>query len=48
MAISWSVTMWVSKMVWLGLVGWVSSCLVVADEIARSLRSGDIGAFHVA
>ncbi|XP_024186648.1 uncharacterized protein LOC121048854 isoform X4 [Rosa chinensis] len=30
-----------------GLTGWVSSCLTVADELATSLRTGDIGPFNV-
>ncbi|CAM9002718.1 unnamed protein product [Rhodiola kirilowii] len=38
---------WTGKMVWMALSGWVTSCLIVADEIAVSLRNGDIGAFHV-
>ncbi|KAL7604176.1 hypothetical protein Lser_V15G20715 [Lactuca serriola] len=27
--------------------GWVISCLTVADEIVGSLRTGNIGPFHV-
>jgi hypothetical protein len=33
--------------VWVALIGCVSSCLTVADELASSLRTGDIGPFHV-
>ncbi|XP_078152251.1 uncharacterized protein LOC144547470 [Carex rostrata] len=29
------------------LHGWVSSCLSIADEIARAIRRGDIGPFPV-
>ncbi|XP_068342178.1 uncharacterized protein [Pyrus communis] len=47
MAMQWGVTVWMAKMVWLALTGWVSSCLAVADEVAGSLRTGDIGPFHV-
>ncbi|CAK9178110.1 unnamed protein product, partial [Ilex paraguariensis] len=47
MAVPWSTTLWLVKMVWEALSGWVVSCLTVADEIASSLRTGDIGAFHV-
>ncbi|KAM0990715.1 hypothetical protein ACFX2C_009192 [Malus domestica] len=47
MAMPWGVTVWMAKMVWLALTGWVSSCLAVADEVAGSLRTGDIGPFHV-
>ncbi|PPE00864.1 hypothetical protein GOBAR_DD02141 [Gossypium barbadense] len=36
-----------AKMVWIALSGWVCSCLTIADEVAASLRSGDIGPFHV-
>ncbi|KAL9264259.1 hypothetical protein AKJ16_DCAP08480 [Drosera capensis] len=42
MAVPWKVSIWIAKMVWLALAGWVSSCLIVADDIASSLRSGDI------
>lgn len=38
---------WTGQMVWMALSGWITSCLIVADEIAVSLRTGDIGAFHV-
>lgn len=47
MAVPWSMTLWLAKMVWLALSGWVVSCLSVADEIANTLRNGDIGPFHV-
>ncbi|KAH6772186.1 transmembrane protein [Perilla frutescens var. hirtella] len=47
MAVGWSVTLWMARMVWMALSGWVVSCLTVADELAGSLRSGDIGPFHV-
>ncbi|KAI5682730.1 hypothetical protein M9H77_03958 [Catharanthus roseus] len=47
MAVPWSMTLWLAKMVWLALSGWVVSCLSVADEIANTLRNGDIGPFHM-
>ncbi|XP_025014895.2 uncharacterized protein LOC107262052 [Ricinus communis] len=47
MAMPWGTTLWMVKMVWIALSGWVSSCLTVADEVASSLRTGDIGPFHV-
>ncbi|MFS7996723.1 hypothetical protein Hanom_Chr12g01133151 [Helianthus anomalus] len=47
MAVSWSVSLWMENMVWLAIRGWVISCLTVADEIAGSIRTGDIGLFHV-
>lgn len=31
-----------------GLNGWIISCLSVANQIAISIRSGDIGPFTVA
>ncbi|KAF4374474.1 hypothetical protein F8388_016025 [Cannabis sativa] len=46
MAMPWGMTLWMTKMVWLALSGWVSSCLIVADEIATSFRTGDISPFH--
>nr|GEV29011.1 probable 3-hydroxyisobutyrate dehydrogenase, mitochondrial isoform X1 [Tanacetum cinerariifolium] len=46
-SLPWSMTAWMAKMVWIALTGWVISCLTVADEIAGSLRTGDIGPFHV-
>ncbi|XP_021282435.1 uncharacterized protein LOC110415191 [Herrania umbratica] len=47
MAMPWVMTLWMAEMVWIALSGWVSSCLTIADEVADSLRSGDIGPFHV-
>ncbi|EMS68806.1 hypothetical protein TRIUR3_10566 [Triticum urartu] len=34
-------------MVWAVLAGWVSACLLVANEIARGMRAGEIGPFVV-
>ncbi|KAL8258594.1 hypothetical protein R6Q59_026547 [Mikania micrantha] len=48
MAVPWSVSLWMANMVWMAISGWVISCLTVADHIAGSLRTGDIGPFHVA
>ncbi|XP_065856929.1 uncharacterized protein [Euphorbia lathyris] len=47
MAMPWGMALWIVKMVYVALTGWVSSCLTVADEVAASLRTGDIGPFHV-
>ncbi|KAF9679558.1 hypothetical protein SADUNF_Sadunf06G0027300 [Salix dunnii] len=47
MAMPWSMAIWIANMVWVGLIGLVSTCLIVADELASSLRTGDIGPFHV-
>ncbi|XP_004303434.1 PREDICTED: uncharacterized protein LOC101313620 [Fragaria vesca subsp. vesca] len=47
MAMPWSVTVWMAEIVWIVLTGWVSSCLTVADELASSIRTGDIGPFNV-
>ncbi|KAJ6992254.1 hypothetical protein NC653_015574 [Populus alba x Populus x berolinensis] len=46
MAMPWSMAIWIANMVWVGLIGLVSTCLTVADELASSLRAGDIGPFH--
>ncbi|KAL3819717.1 hypothetical protein ACJIZ3_005622 [Penstemon smallii] len=46
MAVPCSVTFYMAKMIWMALFGWVVSCLTVADEIAGSIRTGDIGPFH--
>lgn len=47
MAMPWNLALYLMRIVWMGLTGWISSCLSFANEIARSLRSGDIGPFHV-
>ncbi|XP_061367588.1 uncharacterized protein LOC133310641 [Gastrolobium bilobum] len=47
MAMALDVAMWITKMVWIALNGWITSCLTIADEFASALRSGDIGPFHV-
>lgn len=47
MAIPCSMTLWIGKMVWLAISGWVVALLSMADEIANALRNGDIGPFHV-
>lgn len=43
MAMRWSLVIYFMSVVWAALNGWVSACLMVADEIARGLRAGDIG-----
>ncbi|KAG5043277.1 hypothetical protein GYH30_007087 [Glycine max] len=47
MAMALDAALWIVKMTWIALSGWISSCLTVADEFASSLRSGDIGPFHM-
>ncbi|XP_020235992.1 uncharacterized protein LOC109815641 [Cajanus cajan] len=47
MAMALEAALWIAKMAWMALSGWISSCLTVADEFASSLRSGEIGPFHV-
>ncbi|XP_042411290.1 uncharacterized protein LOC122000871 isoform X1 [Zingiber officinale] len=47
MAMPWSLAIYVMGMVWVVLNGWVSTCLMIADEIARGLRSGEIGTLPV-
>ncbi|KAG9139687.1 hypothetical protein Leryth_024727 [Lithospermum erythrorhizon] len=47
MAARWSRSLWMAKMVFLSVSSCVFSCFSVADEIAASLRTGDIGPFHV-
>ncbi|CAN6486004.1 unnamed protein product [Victoria cruziana] len=37
----------VAKVVWAILRGWISACVTIASEIARALRLGDMGPFHV-
>ncbi|XP_026666341.1 uncharacterized protein LOC103722451 [Phoenix dactylifera] len=47
MAMPWGSAIYLMKMVWMILKGWISSCLMVANEIARALRTGDIGPLPV-
>lgn len=47
MAMALDAALWIAKMAWIALSGWISSCLTVADEFASSLRTGEIGPFHV-
>ncbi|XP_058106998.1 uncharacterized protein LOC131250738 [Magnolia sinica] len=47
MAMPWSLALYMVNMVWMFMSGWISSCLTIANEIARSVRTGDIGPFHV-
>lgn len=47
MAMRWSLAIYFMGMVWMALNGWVSACLIVADEIARSFRAGDVGPLHL-
>ncbi|KAM0947834.1 hypothetical protein DsansV1_C07g0071801 [Dioscorea sansibarensis] len=43
MAMQWNLALYFMRMVWMVLNGWVSACLIVADEIARAFRAGDVG-----
>nr|CAB3464494.1 unnamed protein product [Digitaria exilis] len=45
MTMPWGVAVCIVDMVWVVLAGWVSTCLVVANEIARAMRNGEIGPF---
>lgn len=47
MTIPWGLAAYIVDMVWVVLAGWVSTCLVIANEIARAMRSGEIGPFIV-
>ncbi|KAK4757362.1 hypothetical protein SAY87_018663 [Trapa incisa] len=47
MAVQCGNAIWAAEIIFLALKGWVSSILIVADEVASSLRSGDIGPFHI-
>ncbi|XP_051149557.1 uncharacterized protein LOC127264173 [Andrographis paniculata] len=47
MAVAWNLMAWVAGMIWIGFTSWVVSCLTIADEIASSLRTGDIGPFPI-
>ncbi|KAF8716243.1 hypothetical protein HU200_019123 [Digitaria exilis] len=47
MTMPWGVAVCIVDMVWVVLAGWVSTCLVVANEIARAMRNGEIGPFVV-
>ncbi|XP_038903622.1 uncharacterized protein LOC120090170 [Benincasa hispida] len=38
---------WIADMVWVAFSGCITSCLALADEVAGSIRTGDIGAFHI-
>ncbi|WOH06382.1 hypothetical protein DCAR_0625808 [Daucus carota subsp. sativus] len=47
MAVRWSLTLWLGKMTWVSLSTWIISCLTVANQIAISIRSGEIGPFNI-
>ncbi|KAF6158557.1 hypothetical protein GIB67_040071 [Kingdonia uniflora] len=47
MAMPWGMALSLAKVVWIAVCEWISSCMLVAHEIARALRVGDIGPFHV-
>ncbi|KAM3295560.1 hypothetical protein ACQJBY_038063 [Aegilops geniculata] len=47
MAMPRGLTAYMVDMVWAVLAGWVSACLLVANEIARGMRAGEIGPFVV-
>ncbi|KAL3830418.1 hypothetical protein ACJIZ3_019220 [Penstemon smallii] len=48
MGVGWSMIIQLARMIWKGVRGWVVSCLILADEIAVSLRTGDLSPYHVA
>jgi hypothetical protein len=47
MTMPWGLAACIVDMVWAVLAGWVSTCLVIANEVARGMRSGEIGPFFV-
>jgi hypothetical protein len=47
MTMSWGLAAHIVDMVWMVLAGWVSTCLVIAGEIARGMRNGEISPFVV-
>ncbi|KAL4203741.1 hypothetical protein AMTRI_Chr01g105390 [Amborella trichopoda] len=49
MAFPWNFSFYLASMlvVWDVLKSWISICISAASEIARALRTGDIGPFHV-
>ncbi|XP_024313877.1 uncharacterized protein LOC100831464 [Brachypodium distachyon] len=47
MTMPWGLAAYMVDMVWAVLAGWVSTCLLVANEIARGMRAGEIGPFIV-
>ncbi|CAD6217525.1 unnamed protein product [Miscanthus lutarioriparius] len=47
MTMPWGLAACIVDMVWAVLAGWVSTCLVIANEVARGMRSGEIGPFVV-
>ncbi|XP_020099837.1 uncharacterized protein LOC109718187 isoform X2 [Ananas comosus] len=47
MAMPWGLAVYIMNMVWVALDGWISSCVMVADEIAHALRTGDVSSFPI-
>jgi hypothetical protein len=47
MTMSWRLVACIVDMVWAVLAGWVSTCLVIANEVARGMRSREISPFVV-
>ncbi|XP_011655752.1 uncharacterized protein LOC105435581 [Cucumis sativus] len=47
MALPLHLAFWIADMVWGAFSGCISSCLAFADEVASSIRTGDIGTFHI-
>ncbi|XP_065050261.1 uncharacterized protein LOC135680307 [Musa acuminata AAA Group] len=43
MAMPWELAVYIMYMVWDALDGWILSCVLVADEIARSLGTSNVG-----
>jgi hypothetical protein len=40
--VPWRMEARLAETVWVALLGWVSSCLTVAGDVARALRSSDL------
>ncbi|KAM3405663.1 hypothetical protein ACQJBY_008271 [Aegilops geniculata] len=47
MTMPWGLAAYMVDMLCAALAGWVSACLLVANEIARGMRAGEIGPFIV-
>ncbi|CAA7060550.1 unnamed protein product [Microthlaspi erraticum] len=47
MAMPLGMATYLMRMVWFSLSSWVFTCLSIADEIAASLRSGDIDKCYI-
>lgn len=41
MAMRWSVVLWVGSVTWMALTEWLSTCFIVATQIAHSLQQDE-------